>query len=117
MSLGNIQGGNSPDPRLNESHTQVVTCSPPVTATLADMEKQIDPHSPQKASDKSVFQKLGLLDRFLALWIFLAMAIGIILGNFVPDTGPTLQRGSFVGVSIPIGKFTHVRVDEHIKHI
>ncbi|GAB1208817.1 hypothetical protein APSETT445_007580 [Aspergillus pseudonomiae] len=31
------------------------------------------------------------------------MAIGIILGNFVPNTGPALQQGKFVGVSIPIG--------------
>ncbi|KAK5279371.1 arsenicals resistance [Exophiala xenobiotica] len=30
------------------------------------------------------------------------MLIGILLGNFVPDTGPALQRGEFVGVSIPI---------------
>ncbi|KIX06471.1 arsenical-resistance protein [Rhinocladiella mackenziei CBS 650.93] len=50
----------------------------------------------------SAFKSLGILDRFLALWIFLAMLIGILLGNFVPSTGPALQRGQFVGVSIPI---------------
>ncbi|KAJ5219065.1 arsenite efflux transporter ArsB [Penicillium cinerascens] len=50
----------------------------------------------------SAFKQLGILDRFLALWIFLAMAIGIILGNFVPSTGLALQRGKFVGVSVPI---------------
>lgn len=33
------------------------------------------------------------------------MAVGIILGNFVPNTGPALQKGEFVGVSIPIGEF------------
>lgn len=59
----------------------------------------------QEDKHKSVFHQLGLLDRFLAVWIFLAMAIGIILGNFVPSTGPALQRGKFVGVSVPIGKF------------
>ncbi|KAA6406451.1 MAG: arsenical-resistance [Lasallia pustulata] len=37
-----------------------------------------------------------------ALWILLAMAISIILGNFVPNTGPALQRGKLVGVSVPI---------------
>ncbi|OJJ47626.1 hypothetical protein ASPZODRAFT_165754 [Penicilliopsis zonata CBS 506.65] len=50
----------------------------------------------------SAFQQLGLLDRFLAVWIFLAMAVGIILGNFVPQTSAALQRGKLIGVSIPI---------------
>ncbi|KAI9682346.1 MAG: hypothetical protein M1817_000400 [Caeruleum heppii] len=45
---------------------------------------------------------LSLLDRFLVIWIILAMAVGILLGNFVPSTGPNLQRGKFVGVSVPI---------------
>lgn len=54
----------------------------------------------------SSLKGLGWLDRFLALWIFLAMAIGIILGNFVPSTGPALQKGKFVGVSVPIGTST-----------
>lgn len=61
--------------------------------------------SPDETSKQSVYKSLGWLDRFLALWIFLAMAIGIILGNFVPNTGPALQKGKFVGVSIPIGLF------------
>ncbi len=33
------------------------------------------------------------------------MATGILLGNLVPSTGPALQKGKFVGVSIPIGAF------------
>ncbi|KAH7118535.1 sodium bile acid symporter family-domain-containing protein [Dactylonectria estremocensis] len=58
----------------------------------------------EKDQPKSVsaFKSLGWLDRFLALWIFLAMAVGIILGNFVPETGPALEKGKFVGVSVPI---------------
>lgn len=54
--------------------------------------------------EPSALKALGWLDRLLALWILLAMAIGIILGNFVPGIGPALQQGKFVDVSIPIGK-------------
>lgn len=81
------------------------TSSPPSDQTKAcDIEKQNEDSSPDQPSKKrSMFSSLGLLDRFLAVWIFLAMAIGIILGNFVPSTGPALQRGKFVGVSVPIG--------------
>ncbi|KAI1545421.1 arsenical-resistance protein [Pyrenophora tritici-repentis] len=50
----------------------------------------------------SVIKGLGWLDRFLALWILLAMIIGVLLGNFVEQTGPALQKGKFVGVSVPI---------------
>jgi hypothetical protein len=33
--------------------------------------------------------------------------LGILLGNFVPSTGPALEKGQFVGVSAPIGKSRH----------
>jgi ACR3 family arsenite transporter len=69
---------------------------------VKDVEKQGDAARPQKK--QSAFNNLGILDRFLVIWIFLAMAVGIILGNFVPSTGPALQRGKFVGVSVPIGE-------------
>lgn len=55
-------------------------------------------------SKQSAIKGLGWLDRLLALWILLAMMIGILLGNFVDSVGPALKRGEFVGVSIPIGK-------------
>lgn len=61
------------------------------------------PDTAAESKHTSAFKQLGLLDRFLAVWIFLAMAVGIILGNFVPSTGPALQKGKFVGVSVPIG--------------
>ncbi|KAI4204528.1 MAG: hypothetical protein LQ350_001078 [Teloschistes chrysophthalmus] len=71
---------------------------------LPSSNLEAQPATPESAEDAKVsdFKALGLLDRFLALWILLAMAIGIILGNFVPSTGPALQKGQFVGVSIPI---------------
>ena len=62
------------------------------------------PLSEKTTTKQSVFKGLGWLDRFLALWILLAMAVGIILGNFVPNTSSALQKGQFIGVSIPISK-------------
>lgn len=75
----------------------------PRTTTDEDVEKQRANELEESATKQSAFKGLGWLDRFLAVWIFLAMAIGIILGNFVENTGPALQKGEFVGVSIPIG--------------
>jgi hypothetical protein len=36
------------------------------------------------------------------------MALGIVLGNTVDSVGPALQKGEFVGVSIPIGMLPHL---------
>ncbi|KAH8883075.1 arsenical-resistance protein ACR3 [Thozetella sp. PMI_491] len=64
-----------------------------------DVEANVTPTSKENVS---AFKALGWLDRLLALWIILAMIIGVLLGNFVPETGRVLQQGKFVGVSIPI---------------
>ncbi|KIM95752.1 hypothetical protein OIDMADRAFT_106311 [Oidiodendron maius Zn] len=58
-----------------------------------DLELQATGNAADDSNETKVsaFKSLGILDRFLAVWIFLAMAIGIILGNFVPNTGPALQ--------------------------
>ena len=67
-----------------------------------DVEHRAEPHS----KDVPPLRGLSFLDRFLVVWIVLAMALGILLGHFVPSTGSALQRGQFVGVSLPIGKST-----------
>jgi len=74
-----------------------------------DLEEQHDEEYPADAviPQESAFKSLGWLDRLLALWILLAMIIGIVLGNFAPSVGPALQKGKFVGVSIPIGGLWH----------
>jgi ACR3 family arsenite transporter len=87
----------------------------PATAIDKDSEQQptSDSENNRNAPKESAFKSLGLLDRFLAVWIFLAMAIGIILGNFVDDVGPALQKGTFVGVSIPIGAYPEAHFFSH----
>lgn len=89
-----------------KDHADATTPSAPTHAAdmATDVEKQSS-SSPTKEDEppSSAYKALGWLDRLLALWILLAMIVGILLGNFVPNTGPALEKGKFVGVSIPIG--------------
>lgn len=79
--------------------TQVDSSASP---TITDDTEKQAPHDATQ-SKKSVYAGLGWLDRLLALWILLAIVIGIVLGNFVDGMEEALQRGKFVNVSVPIG--------------
>ena len=50
----------------------------------------------------NVFERLALLDRFLPLWIFAAMALGIILGAVAPGIKSVFNALSIGTVSFPI---------------
>ncbi|MEL1244305.1 ACR3 family arsenite efflux transporter [Flavobacterium sp. DGU11] len=47
-------------------------------------------------------KKLGFLDRFLTLWIFLAMAIGVGLGYFIPSSSDFINSFSSGTTNIPL---------------
>ena len=49
-----------------------------------------------------VFQQLSWLDRFLPVWIFLAMGLGIAIGKLFPQVGPALDSVKLDTVSLPI---------------
>ncbi|KPC89739.1 arsenic transporter [Streptomyces sp. NRRL F-6602] len=54
------------------------------------------------AADDAVARRLGTLDRYLAVWILLAMAAGLALGRLVPGLGDALAAVEIGGISLPI---------------
>lgn len=49
-----------------------------------------------------VTKKLSTLDRYLAVWILAAMAVGLGLGRVIPGLGEALDSLQVAGVSLPI---------------
>src|SRR5688572_13945024 len=47
-------------------------------------------------------KKLGFLDRYLTLWIFIAMAIGVGIGYFIPSSGGFINSFSSGTTNIPL---------------
>jgi len=50
----------------------------------------------------AVVGKLSTLDRFLPLWIGIAMVAGLLLGNWIPGLNTALNQVAIDGVSLPI---------------
>lgn len=47
-------------------------------------------------------KKLGFLDQYLTLWIFLAMAIGVVIGYFIPSSSGFINSFSSGTTNIPL---------------
>ncbi|MDT5205165.1 MAG: arsenite transporter, partial [Mycobacterium sp.] len=50
----------------------------------------------------AVVGKLSLLDRFLPVWIGIAMAVGLLLGRLIPGLNTALDKVQVDGISLPI---------------
>ena len=61
------------------------------------------PGAPPGTGERPLVTRLSLLDRFLPVWILLAMAAGLGLGRLSPGLGGALSQAELTGVSLPIG--------------
>jgi ACR3 family arsenite transporter len=58
--------------------------------------------SPEASKSTGVMSRLSILDRFLPLWIFVAMALGVSLGAIAPGIRDLFSTMSIDTISLPI---------------
>lgn len=85
----------------NDSACPLVTSSD-VTNVDEDLAPIKLDDAAKPAAAATVFQKLGFLDRYLALWIITAMILGVVTGNYSDRTRRDLNKVAVDQTSLPI---------------
>ncbi|WP_409235660.1 ACR3 family arsenite efflux transporter [Streptomyces sp. PA5.6] len=71
-------------------------------AARADADAAARAGADADAGDASIVAKLSTLDRYLAVWILIAMGVGLGLGRLIPGLNDTLAKVEIGGISLPI---------------
>jgi len=58
--------------------------------------------TPESSQSPSASEGMGLFERFLTLWVALAIVAGVLIGQFAPAIPETLSRFEVAQVSIPV---------------
>jgi ACR3 family arsenite transporter len=66
------------------------------------LREDVTPCDAEPACDVSLGRRLSFVDRYLTLWIFLAMAVAVAAGYFYPDISGAITRLSWGTTSVPI---------------
>ncbi|MEU7040543.1 ACR3 family arsenite efflux transporter [Streptomyces varsoviensis] len=74
----------------------------PTAKGRTDSQGPTDARTDGAPADSAVAARLSTLDRFLAVWILLAMGLGLGLGRLVPGLNDALAAVEIGGVSLPI---------------
>ncbi|EMC97431.1 hypothetical protein BAUCODRAFT_156109 [Baudoinia panamericana UAMH 10762] len=90
---------NNTDRQLEGEQDFASTVNGPPDAEVAskrnkdlEMQEALGP----KAENVAAFKALGWLDRFVAVWILLAIMVGILIGNFVSGAEESLQKSNLM---------------------
>ncbi|CAL8465694.1 g5230 [Coccomyxa elongata] len=81
-------------PRIGTNHEG---CASVLAISGNGEEKEAPP-----VSAKSVFKQMSFLDQYLAVWIIMAMVVGVVCGYYVPHIQEKLSVVSIQGTSLPI---------------
>jgi ACR3 family arsenite transporter len=69
---------------------------------MSDTRQQIALAPEHGLTETAVLRRLSSLDRFLPIWILVAMAVGLLLGRLVPGLDQALASVEIGSVSLPI---------------